>query len=112
MNAKALYETVARLNASLRELSQEKLSEPILIKNKMEKKTLPIYNFKDLLWLPIGTLLYADDEYFMKRTTDSWAATYQERPLNTREVFTTLVSLAADDFPIHYIHIPDSNEGA
>nr|DAO25773.1 MAG TPA: hypothetical protein [Caudoviricetes sp.] len=38
MDAKELYETVARLNERLRELSQEGLSRPIPVKKKEEKR--------------------------------------------------------------------------
>ena len=116
MDAKELYETVARLNERLRELSQEDLSRPIPVKKKEEKKKegrgFLVSSYRDLLRLPIGSLLYADGDYFMKRSTTQWASTFSEKVLTPKELFTVFVSLAADDFPVYFIHIPDTNEGA
>lgn len=116
MDAKELNENVVRLNTRLRELSQEGLSRPIPVKKKEEKRKegsgFLVWNFKDLLWLPIGTLLYADGDYFMKRSTTQWVSTFSEKTLTPKELFTVFVSLAADDFPIRFIHIPDTNKGA
>lgn len=115
MDVKELNETVTRLNARLRELSLEKLSKPIPVKKKKEKKKDPgflIFSCRDLLWLPIGTFLYADNDYFMKKSTGLWTSTFHERPLSTKEIFALFVSFAADNSPIYFIHIPDYDERA
>lgn len=115
MDAKELNESVVKLNARLRELSQEKLSRPIPVKKKEEKRKeglgFLVYSYCDFFWLPIGTLLYADADYYMKKNIDTWASTFHERLLTTKELFAVFVSLAADDFPIYFIHIPNTDEG-
>ena len=61
MDAKELNETTTRLYERLRELSQEKLSKPISVKRKNgdeKSRGFGISNYRDLLWLPVGTLLY------------------------------------------------------
>lgn len=115
MDAKELNETTTRLYEKLRELSQEKLSKPITVKRKKgDEKSLGfgISNYRDLLWLPVGTLLYADDDYFMKKSTVQWISTFRDRPLDAKELFAVFVSLAADGFPIYFAYIPDTFEGA
>lgn len=113
MDARELNENVVRLNARLRELYQGDLSRPITVKRKTgedeKSRGFGISSYRDLLWLPVGTLLYADNDYFMKRNTESWASTFHERPLTTKEVFAIFVSLAADDLPVYFIHIPDTS---
>ena len=115
MDAKELNESVVKLNARLRELSREKLSRPIPVKKKEEKRKeglgFLVYSHCDFFWLPIGTLLYADADYYMKKNIDTWVSTFHERLLTTKELFTVFVSLAADDFPIYFIHIPNTDEG-
>jgi hypothetical protein len=114
MDAKELNETTTRLYERLRELSQEKLSKPITVKRKKgdeKSRGFGISNYRDLLWLPVGTLLYADADYYMKKNIDTWVSTFHERLLTTKELFTVFVSLAADDFPIYFIHIPNTDEG-
>lgn len=71
-----------------------------------------VSNYRDLLWLPVGTLLYADNDYFMKKSTEAWISTFRDRPLDAKELFAVFVSLAADDFPIYFVYIPDTLEGA
>jgi len=115
MDAKELNETTTRLYEKLRELSQEKLSRPIPVKRKTgdeKSRGFGISNYRDLLWLPVGTLLYADDDYFMKKNTVQWVSTFRDRPLDTKELFAVFVSLAADDFPIYFVYTPDTFEGA
>lgn len=115
MDAKELNETTTRLYERLRELSQEKLSRPIPVKRKTgdeKSKGFGISNYRDLLWLPVGTLLYADNDYFMKKNTVQWVSTFRDRPLDTKELFAVFVSLAADDFPIYFAYIPDTFEEA
>lgn len=115
MDAKELNETTTKLYARLRELSQEKLSKPITVKRKTRDEKLRgfgISNYRDLLWLPVGTLLYADNDYFMKKSTETWVSTFRDRPLDAKELFAVFVSLAADDFPIYFAYIPDTLEGA
>lgn len=115
MDAKELNETVTELYAKLRELSQEKLSRPIPVKRKAgdeKSRGFGISNYRDLLWLPVGTLLYADNDYFLKKNTDSWVSTFRDRPIDTKELFAVFVSLEADDFPIYFAYIPDTFEGA
>lgn len=115
MDAKELNETTTRLYARLRELSQEKLSRPITVKREKgdeKSKGFGISNHRDLLWLPVGTLLYADNDYFMKKSTEVWVSTFRDRPLDSKELFAVFVSLAADDFPIYFVYIPDTFEGA
>lgn len=115
MDAKELNETTTKLYERLRELSQEGLSKPITVKRKKgDEKSLGfgIKSWKDLLWLPVGILLYADDDYFLKKSTDSWTSTFRDRPINSKELFALFVSLEADDFPIYFVYIPDTFEGA
>ena len=115
MDAKELNETTTRLYEKLRELSQEKLSRPIPVKRKTgdeKSRGFGISNYRDLLWLPVGTLLYADDDYFMKKNTVQWVSTFRDRPLDSKELFAVFVSLAADDFPIYFVYTPDTFEGA
>jgi hypothetical protein len=115
MDAKELNETTTKLYARLRELSQEKLSKPITVKRKTgdeKSRGFGISNYRDLLWLPVGTLLYADSDYFMKKSTEIWVSTFRDRPLDAKELFAVFVSLAADDFPIYFVFIPDTFEGA
>ena len=115
MDAKELNETTTRLYARLRELSQEKLSRPITVKRKTgdeKSREFGISNYRDLLWLPVGTLLYADDDYFMKKSTVQWVSTFRDRPLDSKELFVVFVSLAADDFSIYFVYTPDTLEGA
>ena len=115
MDAKELNETTTRLYARLRELSQEKLSRPITVKRKTgdeKSREFGISNYRDLLWLPVGTLLYADDDYFMKKSTVQWVSTFRDRPLDSKELFVVFVSLAADDFSIYFVYTPDTFEGA
>lgn len=115
MDAKELNETTTRLYARLRELSQEKLSRPIPVKRKTgdeKSKGFGISNYRDLLWLPVGTLLYADNDYFMKKSAVQWVSTFRDRPIDTKELFALFVSLEADDFPIYFVYIPDTFEGA
>lgn len=114
MDAKELNENVAGLYEKLRELSQEKLSKPISVKRKTgdeKSRGFGISNYRDLLWLPVGTLLYADNGYFMKKSTESWVSTFRDRPLDAKELFAVFVSLAADDFPIYFVFIPDTLKG-
>lgn len=114
MDAKELNETTTKLYEKLRELSQEKLSKPITVKRKTgdeKSRGFGISNYRDLLWLPVGTLLYADNDYFMKKNTETWVSTFRDRPLDVKELFAVLVSLAADDFPIYFVYIPDTFEG-
>ena len=114
MDAKELNETTTRLYERLRELSQEKLSRPITVKRKTgdeKSRGFGISNYRDLLWLPVGTLLYADNDYFMKRSTEVWVSTFRDRPIDTKELFALFVSLEADDFPIYFAYIPDIIEG-
>ena len=115
MDAKELNETTTRLYEKLRELSQEKLSRPITVKRKTgdeKSRGFGISNYRDLLWLPVGTLLYADNDYFMKKNTVQWVSTFRDRPLDSKELFAVFVSLAADDFPIYFVYTPDTFEGA
>lgn len=115
MNARELNETTTKLYEKLRELSQEKLSEPITVKRKTgdeKSRGLGISNYRDLLWLPVGTLLYADNDYFMKKSTEVWVSTFRDRPLDAKELFAVFVSLAADDFPIYFVYTPNTIEGA
>lgn len=115
MDAKELNEAVTRLHARFRELSLEGLSKPITVKRMRgdeKSKGFGVKSWKDLLWLPVGTLLYADGDYFLKKSTDSWTSTFRDSPLNSKELFTIFVSLEADDFPIHFVYISDINEGA
>lgn len=115
MDAKELNETVTELYAKLRELSQEKLSRPITVKRKTgdgKSREFGISNYRDLLWLPVGTLLYADNDYFMKKSTEVWVSTFRDRPLDSKELFLLFTSLEADDFPIYFVYIPDTIEGA
>lgn len=114
MDAKELNETTTKLYEKLRELSQEKLSRPIPVKRKTgdeKSKGFGISNYRDLLWLPVGTLLYADNDYFMKKSTETWVSTFRDRPLDAKELFAVFVSLAADDFPIYFVYMPDTLEG-
>nr|DAQ92900.1 MAG TPA: hypothetical protein [Caudoviricetes sp.] len=111
MDAKVLSETMERHKERPRELSMVKLSEPILIANKEKKVSLPVWDFKDLLWLPIGTLIHADGEYFMKKSTAFWTSTLCEESLSTEKLFSVFASLTADEFPICFIFIPDTNKG-
>lgn len=115
MDAKELNETTTRLYERLRELSQEKLSKPITVKRKAgdgKSRGFGISNYRDLLWLPVGTLLYADNDYFMKKSTEVWVSTFRDRTLDAKELFAVFVSLEADDFPIYFAYIPDTFEGA
>lgn len=115
MDAKELNETTTKLYEKLRELSQEKLSRPIPVKRKAgdeKSRGFGISSWRDLLWLPVGTLLYADDDYFMKKSTEVWVSTFRDRPLDSKELFAVFVSLAADDFPIYFVYTPDTFEGA
>ena len=114
MDAKELNEAVTRLHARLRELSKEGLTKPITVKRKKgDEKSLGfgIKSWRDLLWLPVGTLLYADGDYFLKKSTDSWVSTFRDRPIDVKELFALFVSLEADDFPVYFVYIPDTNEG-
>lgn len=114
MDAKELNETTTKLYEKLRELSQEKLSRPILVKRKTgdeKSRGFGISNYRDLLWLPVGTLLYADNDYFMKRSTEVWVSTFRDRPIDSKELFALFVSLEADDFPIYFAYTPDIIEG-
>lgn len=114
MDAKELNETTTKLYEKLLELSQEKLSKPITVKRKRgdeKSREFGISNYRDLLWLPVGTLLYADNDYFMKKSTVIWVSTFRDRPLDTKELFAVFVSLAVDDFPIYFIYTPDTFEG-
>lgn len=115
MDAKELNETTTKLYEKLRELSQEKLSKPITVKRKTgggRSRGFGISNYRDLLWLPVGTLLYADNDYFMKKSTEVWVSTFRDRPLDSKELFLLFTSLEADEFPIHFAYIPDTLEGA
>ena len=115
MDAKELNETTTKLYEKLRELSQEKLSKPITVKRKTgdeKSRGFGISNYRDLLWLPVGTLLYADNDYFMKKSTEVWVSTFRDRPLDSKELFLLFTSLEADDFPIYFIYTPDTFEGA
>lgn len=115
MDAKELNETTTRLYERLRELSQEKLSRPIPVKRKKgdgKSRGFGISNYRDLLWLPVGTLLYADNDYFMKKSTEVWVSTFRDRPLDSKELFLLFTSLEADDFPIYFVYIPDTLKGA
>lgn len=115
MDAKELNETTTRLYERLRELSQEKLSRPIPVKRKKgdeKSRGFGVSNYRDLLWLPVGTLLYADNDYFMKKSTETWVSTFRDRPLDAKELFAVFVSLEADDFPIYFVYTPDTIEGA
>lgn len=115
MDAKELNETMTKLYEKLRELSREGLSKPITVKRKTgdeKSRGFGISNYRDLLWLPVGTLLYADNDYFMKKSTESWVSTFRDRPLDSKELFAVFVSLEADDFPIYFVYIPDTLEGA
>lgn len=115
MDAKELNETATKLYEKLRELSQEKLSRPIPVKRKTgdeKSRGFGISNYRDLLWLPVGTLLYADNDYFMKKSTEVWVSTFRDRPFDSKELFAVFVSLAADEFPIYFVFIPDTFEGA
>ena len=115
MDAKELNETTTKLYEKLRELSREKLSKPITVKRKKgdeKSRGFGISNYRDLLWLPAGTLLYADNDYFMKKNTVQWVSTFRDRPLDSKELFAVFVSLAADDFPIYFVYTPDTFEGA
>ena len=114
MDAKELNETTTRLYEKLRELSQEKLSRPITVKRKKgDEKSLGfgIESWRDLLHLPVGTLLYADDDYFLKKSTDSWTSTFRDKPVDSKELFLLFASLEADDFHIYFIYTPDISEG-
>lgn len=114
MDAKELNETTTRLYERLRELFQEKLSKPIAVKRKTgdeKSREFGISNYRDLLWLPVGTLLYADNDYFMKKSTEVWVSTFRDRPLDSKELFAVFVSLEADDFPIYFVYIPNTIEG-
>lgn len=114
MDAKELNETVTKLYEKLRELSQKKLSRPIPVKRKTgdeKSRGFGISNYRDLLWLPVGTLLYADNDYFMKKSTETWVSTFRDRPLDAKELFAVFVSLEADDFPIYFVYIPNIIEG-
>lgn len=114
MDAKELNETTTRLYEKLRELSQEKLSKPITVKRKTgdeKPRGFGVSNYRDLFWLPVGTFLYADNDYFMKKSTEAWVSTFRDRPLDSKELFAVFVSLAADDFPIYFAYIPDTFEG-
>lgn len=72
-----------------------------------------ISSWRDLLWLPVGTLLYADNDYFMKKSTETWVSTFRDRPLDAKELFAVFVSLEADTPPpIYFIYTPDTFEGA
>ena len=71
-----------------------------------------ISNYRDLLWFPVGTLLYADNDYFMKKSTETWVSTFRDRPLDAKELFAVFVSLTADDFPVYFVYTPDTFEGA
>lgn len=115
MDVKELNETITKLNTRLRELSIEKLSRLIPVKRKAgdeKSRGFGISNYRDLLWLPVGILLYADGDYFMKRSTTQWTSTFSERTLTPKELFAVLVSLAADDFPIYFVYTPNIIEGA
>nr|DAR65652.1 MAG TPA: hypothetical protein [Caudoviricetes sp.] len=115
MDAKELNETATKLYEKLRELSQEKLSRPIPVKRKTgdeKSRGFGISNYRDLLWLPVGTLLYADNDYFMKKSTVQWVSTFRDRPLDAKELFAVFVSLAADDFPVYFAYTPDTFERA
>ena len=115
MDAKELNETTTKLYERLRELSQEKLSRPITVKRKTgdeKSRGFGISNYRDLLWLPVGTLLYADNDYFMKKSTEIWVSTFRDRPLDAKELFAVFVSLEADDFPVYFVYTPDTFEGA
>lgn len=115
MDAKELNETTTKLYEKLRELSWEKLSKPITVKRKTgdeKSRGFGISNYRDLLWLPVGTLLYADNDYFMKRSTEVWVSTFRDRPFDSKELFALFVSLEADEFPIHFVYTPDIIEGA
>lgn len=115
MDAKELNETTTGLYARLRELSQEKLSRPISVKRKTgDEKSLGfgISSWRDLLWLPVGTLLYAENDYFMKKSTETWASTFRDRPFDSKELFLLFTSLEADEFPIHFVYMPDTLKGA
>ena len=114
MDAKEFNEITTRLYAGLRELSQEKLSKPITVKRKKgdeKSRGFGISNYRDLLWLPVGTLLYADNDYFLKKNTDSWVSTFRDRPLDSKELFLLFTSLEADEFPICFVYIPNIIEG-
>lgn len=115
MDAKELNETTTKLYEKLRELSQEKLSKPITVKRERgDEKSLEfgISNYRDLLWLPVGTLLYADNDYFMKKSTEVWVSTFRDRPFDSKELFLLFTSLEADEFPIYFVYTPDTLEGA
>ena len=114
MDAKEFNETTTRLYARLRELSQEKLSKPITVKReKGDEKSLGfgISTHRDLLWLPVGILLYAENDYFLKKDTDSWVSTFRDRPFDSKELFLLFTSLEADEFPIHFVYMPDTLKG-
>lgn len=102
MDAKELNETTTKLYEKLCELSQEKLSRLIPVKRKTgdeKSRGFGISSWRDFLWLPVGTLLYADNDYFMKKNTVQWTSTFRDRPLDSKELFVVFVSLAADDSP-------------
>ena len=115
MDAKELNETTTKLYEKLRELSQEKLSRPITVKRKTgdeKSREFGISNYRDLLWLPVGAFLYADNDYFMKKSTDSWVSTFRDRPLDSKELFLLFTSLEVDEFPVYFVFIPDTFEEA
>lgn len=114
MDAKELNETTTRLYERLRELYQEKLSKPITVKRKTgdeKSRGFGVSNYRDLFWLPVGTLLYADNDYFMKKSTEAWVSTFRDRPLDAKELFAVFVSLEADDFSVYFVYIPNIIEG-
>lgn len=114
MDAKELSEVVTRLYARLRELSQEKLSKPITVKRERgDEKSLGfgVSSWRDLCWLPVGTLLYADNDYFLKKSTDFWTSTFRDSPIDSKELFALFVSFEADDFTVHFVYMPDTSKG-
>lgn len=114
MDAKELNETTTKLYEKLRELSQEKLSKPITVKRKTgdeKSRGFGNSNYRDLLWLSVGTLLYADNDYFLKKNTDSWVSTFRDRPFDSKELFLLFTSLEADEFPICFVYMPDTLKG-
>lgn len=102
MDAKELNKTTTKLYERLRELSQEKLSRPIPVKRKTgDEKSIGfgISNYRDLLWFPVGTPLYADNDYFMKKSTETWLSS--NKYYSSEELFNLLLEASKNEVRLY-----------
>lgn len=111
MDAKTLSENVEQHQDRIRELSLKKLSEPIRVLDKEGGREFNVTSYSDLYWLPPGTLLYVNGGYFMRSGPDGWVSTEFDTPISSGKFFILLAAYVADDFPIYFIHIPNTSEG-